>query len=80
MPASPRQAQAQAPESKAGSQTNRQAAARKAAATRRRNAAQRRAMESKTSRVATELERFQHRAGALRSRAERVAERVKRLV
>jgi hypothetical protein len=63
-----------------GSQAKRQAAARKAAATRRRNATQRRALESKTSRVATELERFQQGAGGLRSRAERVAERVKRLV
>jgi hypothetical protein len=37
-------------------------------------------MDSKTNRVASELERFQVRAGALRSRAERAVERVKRLV
>jgi hypothetical protein len=61
-------------------QSKRKAAAEKAAARRRRSTAQRAAMDTKTNRVASELERFQHRAGGLRSKAERVAERVKRLV
>jgi hypothetical protein len=37
-------------------------------------------MDSQTNRVATEFERFQARANDLRSKAERVVDRVKRLV
>jgi hypothetical protein len=58
----------------------RQAAARKVAAGRRQNTRQRREMATRTNRAASELERFQERAGELRSRAESVIERVKRLV
>jgi dynactin complex subunit len=58
----------------------RQAASKKAGARRRSTTAQRRAMDSKTNRVASELERFQVRASDLRSKAERAVERVKRLV
>jgi hypothetical protein len=58
----------------------RQAATRKAVAGRRQNAKQRREMSTATNRVASELVRFQDRAGDLRSRAEKVVERVKRLV
>jgi dynactin complex subunit len=61
-------------------ETKRQAASKKAAARRRSTTAQRRAMDSKTNRVASELERFQTRASDLRSKAERAVERVKRLV
>jgi hypothetical protein len=55
-------------------------AARKAVAGRRQNAKQRREVSTATNRVASELVRFQDRAGDLRSRAEKVVERVKRLV
>ncbi len=72
---SPRQAQP-----KSETQSKRQAAARKVAAQRRRSTVQRSAMDTKTHRVASELERFQQRADDLWSRAERVANRVKRLV
>ena len=72
---SPKQTQ---PKSEA--QSKRPTAARKVAAPRRRSTAQRSAMDTKTNRGASELERFQQRASGLRSRAERVADRVKRLV
>jgi hypothetical protein len=58
----------------------RQTAARKAVAGRRQNAKQRREINTATNRVASELVRFQDHAGDLRSRAEKVIERVKRLV
>ncbi len=60
-------------------QSKRQTAARRAAARRRRSTAQRTAIKTKTNRVASELERFQQRGGDLRSRAERIADRVRRL-
>jgi dynactin complex subunit len=61
-------------------EAKRQAASKRAGARRRSTTAQRRAMDSKTNRVASELERFQTRASDLRSKAERAVERVKRLV
>jgi hypothetical protein len=61
-------------------EAKRQAASKRAGARRRSTTAQRRAMDSKTNRVASELGRFQARAGVLRSKAERAVERVKRLV
>jgi hypothetical protein len=72
---SPKQAK---PKSEA--ESKRKATASTVAARRRRSTAQRSAMNTKTNRVASELERYQERADDLRSRAERVAERVKRLV
>ena len=47
---------------------------------RRQNAKQRREMATRTNRAVRELGRFQDHAGELRSRAENVIERVKRLV